>query len=181
MDSIGLLAAWVGIVSFLLCLVTAGATQLIAPRLQRRWGMSSPARARRRIQQLYAGLEMAERPDSGYVADLVTLYGNTLLNLVAAGTMVVVSIQILDLGPAILAATLPFNIDAKILTRFTGFFLLAISYCFVYRLTSLAIRIRNKTFPRTPGYSKIALDEITVLRAKFELAPKQAVGAGSRE
>jgi hypothetical protein len=181
MDSIGLLAAWVGIISFLLMSAMAGAAHFVTPRVQKYWAMNSPVRARRRIQRLDEGLEMAERPQTSYVADLVTLYGSMILNLVAAATVVVVSIEILDLGPALLASTLPFSIDAKLLTRFTGFFLLAVSYCFVFRLTLLAARIQNKTFPRKPGYSQRALREIAELRAKFDLTVKQPVGAGLME
>jgi hypothetical protein len=181
LDSIGLLAAWVGIISFLLMLVMAGVAHFVTPHLQRYWAMTSPVRARRRIQNLYEGMELAERPQTAYLADLVTLYGTMILNLVAAATVVVVSIEILDLGPALLASTLPFSIDAKLLTRFTGFFLLAMSYCFVFRLTWLATKIRNKTVPRKPGYTQTALKEIAELRAKHGLAGKQAVGAGTGE
>ena len=181
MDSIGLLAAWVGIVSFLLMPAMAGAAHFAMPHVERFWAHTSPARARRRTEKLYEGLEMAERPPATYVADLVTLYGSMILNLVAAATVVVVSIEILDLGPALLASTLPFSIDAKLLTRFTGFFLLALSYVFVFRLTWLATKIRNKTVPRKPGYGEKALQEIAELRAKYDVTAKQAVGAGGRE
>jgi len=181
MDSIGLLAAWVGIVSFLLMPAMAGAAHFVTPRLRTYWARTSPARARRRIEKLYEGLEMAERPQTAYVADLVTLYGSMILNLVAAASVVVISIQILDLGPALLASTLPFSIDAKLMTRFTGFFLLALSYVFVFRLTWLATRIQNKTVPRKRGYSQKALQEIAELGAKYDLTAKQAVGAGARE
>ena len=122
MDSIGLLAAWVGIISFLLMLALAGVAHFVTPHVQKYRALRSPVRARRRIQTLHEGLEMAERPQLAYLADLVTLYGTMILNLVAAATVVLVSIEILDLGPALLASTLPFSIDAKLLTRFTGFF-----------------------------------------------------------
>src|SRR6266700_2511491 len=130
MDTIGLHAAGVGVVSFLLTIAIAGAAHLISPRFQRWWATTSPLRAQARIQRLYAGLEIGHSPDSGYTADLVALYGTMIINLVGAATMVIVSIEILDLGPAILASTLPFNIDARIITRLTGLFLLALSYCF---------------------------------------------------
>jgi hypothetical protein len=181
MDSIGLLAAWVGIISFLLMLAMAGVAPFVTGYAERYWASTSRARARQRIQRLHEGLELAERPQTAYVADLVHLYGSVILTLVAAATVVVVSIEILDLGPALLASTLPFSIDAKLLTRFTGFFLLAISYGFVFRLTWLATKIRNKTLPRKPGYSQRAMREIAALRAKHGLAAKQAVGAGTRE
>ncbi len=181
MDSIGLLAAWVGIISFLLMLAMAGVAHFVAPNAQRYWATTSLPRARRRIDKLSEGLELAERPQMAYIADLVTLYGTMILNLVAAATVILVSIEILDLGPALLASTLPFSIDAKLLTRFTGLFLLAISYCFVFRLTWLATKIRNKTIPRKPGYTGRSLKEIADLRAQFGLTAKQAVGAGARE
>ena len=181
MDSIGLLAAWVGIVSFLLMPAMAGVAHFAMTLIERYWAHTSPARARRGTEKLYEGLEMAERPPATYVADLVTLYGSMILNLVAAATVVVVSIEILDLGPALLASTLPFSIDAKLLTRFTGFFLLPLSYVFVFRLTWLATKIRSKTVPRKPGYSQKALQEIAELRAKYDVSAKQAVGAGGRE
>jgi hypothetical protein len=177
MDSIGLLAAWVGIISFLLMPAMAGAAHFVMPHVGKFWAATSPARARRRLQELREGLEMAERPQTAYVADLVTLYGSMILNLVAAATVVLVSIEILDLGPALLASTLPFSIDAKLVTRFTGFFLLAMSYGFVFRLTWLATKIRNKTAPRKAGYSRKAQQEIAELRAKYDLTVKQAVGA----
>ena len=66
-------------------------------------------------------------------------------------------------------------------TRLTGFFLLALSYVFVFRLTWLATRIQNKTVPRKRGYSQKALQEIAELGAKYDLTAKQAVGAGARE
>jgi hypothetical protein len=181
MDSIGLLAAWVGIISFLLMPVMAGVAHFATPHIQKYWAATSLVRARRRIQKLYEGLEMAERPQTTYVADQVTLYGSMILNLVAAATVVVISVEILDLGPALLAATLPFSIDAKLLTRFTGLFLLAVSYCFVFRLTWMAARIQNKTFPRQPGFSQKALREISELQAKYDLSAKQAVGVGVSE
>ncbi len=181
MDSIGLLAAWVGIISFLLMPAMLAVAHFVTPHVERYWAGTSPSRARRRTQKLYEGLEMAERPQTAYVADLVTLYGSMILNLVAAATLVLLSVEILDLGPALLASTLPFSIDAKLLTRFTGFFLLAASYGFVFRLTLLATKIRNKTVPRKPGYSQRAVQEIAELRAKYDLKVKQAVRAGARE
>lgn len=179
MDSIGLLAAWVAVVSFLVTTMVLGAVHLLIPRQQRWWAMTSPKRARERIQRLYAGVEIAERPDPGYVADLVALYGSMLLNLVSAAAVAVVSIEILDLGPSLLASTLPFSIDARLLTRFTGIIMLALSYYFVFRLTFLAIRIRDKTLPRKPGYSQMALDEIAALRGRYGFGSKQAVGTVS--
>jgi hypothetical protein len=181
MDSIGLLAAWVGIISFLLMPVMAGAAHFLIPHLEKYWAATSPVRARKRVQKLREAMEVAERPQINYLADLVALYGSMILNLIAAATVVVVSIEILDLGPALLASTLPFSVDAKLLTRFTGFFLLTVSYGFVFRLTWLATKIRSKTLPRKPGYSRKALREIAELRAKYDLTVQQEAGAAVRE
>jgi len=166
MDTIGLLAAWVGVVSFLLALVIIVAAHLVTSPLQRRWARTSPARTEKRIQRLLADLATHELPSNAYVSDLVALYGTMILNLVAAVAVVLVSIQILDLAPALLASMLPFNIDSKAITRGTGLFLFVVSYFFVFRLSYLAVKIRMKSLPRKPGYAQMAMREIAALRER---------------
>jgi hypothetical protein len=164
MDTIGLLAAWVGVVSFLLAVVTIMAVHLVASPFQRWWARTTPARAERRIQRLFEDLAANERPGNQHLSDLVSLYGTMILNLIAGVAVVLVSIQILDLAPALLASMLPFHIDSKLLTRITGVFLFVVSYFFVFRLSYLAVKIRLKALPRKPGYARMALREIAELR-----------------
>ena len=164
MDTIGLLAAWVGVVSFLLSVVIIVAGYLITSPLQWWWATTSRARAERRIQRLTADLATSQDPSSPYISDLISLYGTMILTLVAGVALVLMSIQLLDLAPALLAATLPFNIDSKLLTRVTGLFSFVASYLFIFRLSYLAVRIRAKTLPRKPGYAARASREIAKLR-----------------
>jgi len=166
MDTIGLLAAWVGVVSFLFASICIVAAYLVATPFQRWWAMTSPARAQKRIQSLFADLAANETASNLDISDLVSLYGAMILTLIAGVGFVMVSIQILDLGPALLASTLPFNIDSKIMTRITGVFLFAASYFFVFRLAYLAVKIRIRTLPRKPGYGQRALKEIAKLRER---------------
>ena len=166
MDTIGLLAAWAGMLSFLLVTLITVATNLTTSPLQRWWAKTSPVRAGRRIQALRAEISASEIPSTAYVADLTCLYGTMILNLIAGATVVILSILVLDLGPSLLAAMLPFNIDSKFLTRATGLFLFAMSYVFVFRLSYLAVRIRKQTRSHTPGFARRAMQEIE------DLAPK---------
>jgi hypothetical protein len=166
MDTIGLLAAWVGTVSFLLATVIIVAVYLVTSPVQRWWAKTSSSRAEARIQRLFAGLATNELPSNTYLSDLVSLYGTIILTLVAGVGVVVVSIQILDLAPAMLASMLPFSIDTKLITRATGLFLFVVSYFFVYRLSYLAVKIRLLTLPRSPGYAQMALEEIAELRER---------------
>ena len=164
MDSIGLLAAWVGVVSFLIATVITVAMHLITSPLQRWWAQTSPKRSERRIERLQLDIATSQVPDTGYMSDLISLYGEMVLSLVAGVAVVIISIQILDLGPALLAASLPFNINAKLITRATGLFLLFSSYLFVFRLCFLSVKIRVKTLPRKSGFIQNSQKEITQLR-----------------
>jgi hypothetical protein len=166
MDTIGLLAAWVGVVSFLLCVVIIVTVHLMTSPFQRWWAKTSPARAEKRIQRLQADLAAIDAPSNPYVTDLITLWGTTTLTLIAGVAVVMVSIQILDLAPALLASVLPFNINSKLITRVTGLFLFVVSYFFVFRLSYLAVKIRLKTLPRKPRYAQLASREIAVLRER---------------
>jgi hypothetical protein len=134
MDTIGLLAAWVSVVSFLVATILAIAYHLARNLLER---FTKPDAG--------ASPEGAHSPGSGDVAALVSLYGSTIVNLIGAVGLLIVSIEILDLGPAMLAATLPFHIDSKLLTRGTGVLTLIIAYFFLFRLAYLGIRIANAT------------------------------------
>jgi hypothetical protein len=142
MDSIGLLAAWIGVLTLLFVTPLSVIISLVLPGLLR-------LSAKRRMSS--AG---KEHPDSAIsvsdLAELVSLYGSAILNLVGASATVILSILLLDLGPSLLAAMLPFHIDAKMLTRFTGLFLLIISYFFAFRLSYLAVKIRLANLARKP-------------------------------
>jgi hypothetical protein len=166
MDTIGLLAAWIGVICLLFTIPVSLVAHALAPRIPQWWAKTSPARAERRIAILQDELGLTEGPDGAYVADLISLYGAATLSLIAAVGTVIVSLLILDLGPALLASILPFNIDSKILTRFTGLFVLAISYFFVFRLSYLTARIRLKTLIRNPEYAKRAVTEIAELQKR---------------
>jgi|SRR5579871_557051 len=166
MDTIGLLAAWVGIVSFLLGIVAVVAVHLVTSPFQRWWAKTNPARAEKRIQRLQADLAANETTSNPYTADLVSLWGTMIVNLIAGVAVVIVSIQILDLAPALLASVLPFNINSKLITRGTGLFLFVVSYFFVFRLSYLAVKIRLKTLPRKAQYAQMASREIAELRER---------------
>ncbi len=176
MDTIGLLAAWVGVVSFLAAIAGIVAVHLVTSPFQRWWATTSPARAQKRIQSLFAGLATNELPGNSHLSDLVSLYGSMILTLVAGMGLVMVSIQLLDLAPALLASMLPFNIDSKILTRATGVFLFAVSYFFIFRLAYLAVKIRVLVLPRKKGYAQMALKEISELRERQGVSTEHVAG-----
>lgn len=168
MDTYGLLAAWVGIVSFLVAIFIAIPAHFFIPQIRHVWAKTSRKRSEKRLQSLLADLEGYDNnPDTRYIADLVRLYGGMILNLVAAIGLVMMSIEILDLGSAILSAMLPFSINSKVLTRITGILTLIISYFFILRLTYLAIKIRLRTFARTPENMETIKRQISQLRARL--------------
>jgi len=161
MDSFGLLAAWISVASFLFAVLAAIASHLLSRPYQRWWAKTSVKRSEKRLQQLLAYGEIdAHNPGTGYVAELVSLYGSAILNLVAAIGLVIVSLVILDLGPSIIAAaTLPFNISTKWLSRGIGVLMLVIGYFFIFRLCYLGIQIRR----RGRAYS----EEISTLKERL--------------
>ena len=148
MDSIGLMAAWTSVVSFFLAVLVAIVSYVFASVYRHWWARTSRTRSERRLKQLLAYREVnPPNLGTGYIAELVCLYGSAILNLVAAVGLVVLSIEILDLGPVIIAAAaLPFNIDAKLLTRVVGALMLLIGYFFIFRLSYLAIQISRKRY-----------------------------------
>ena len=89
--------------------------------------------------------DTATAKELAHITDLVYLFGQMTLNLIGAVGLVVVSLVILDLGPALLASTLPFNINPKLLTRGTGVLTLGLTYIFVMRFCYLALRIRSRS------------------------------------
>jgi|GEM_PF-5936824 len=149
MDTIGLLAAWVGVVSFFfVTAILVVSNQTISP-LQRWWASTSPSRAKHRIATLKAELAQAEETTNVYLFEFISLWARLLLTAIAGIGVIITSILILDLGPALLAAVLPFNLDSKLITRGTGVFLFLSSYLFIFRLCYLATKIRNRiTFHR---------------------------------
>jgi hypothetical protein len=146
MDSIGLFAAWISVASFLFAIVVAIVYWVVGPRYQRFWVRTSRKRSEKRLKQLLAYSETdPNNPGTGYVAELVALYGSALLNLTAAIGLVIVSVVILDLGPSIVAAAaLPFSIDPRWLTRSTGVLMVLLGYFFIFRLCYLGIQISRK-------------------------------------
>lgn len=169
MDTIGLLAAWTAVLSLLSSLVIAVAVYAATPLLQKWWTAGSPDRDARRLENLSANVALREPPDNSYpdlnyIARLISLYGALVLNVVAGTALVIVSIEILDLGPALLAAVLPFNINPRILTRITGLALLTGSYMFIFRLSYLVVKLRLLTLHRKAGYTRSTLLEVSQLR-----------------
>jgi hypothetical protein len=169
MDTIGLLAAWLSIISLLFALGLATLLSAGSPYLGAWWATTTPQRAKRRVQKLLEGLEANETPGNSYLADLIALYGSAVLHVVGAVGLVMVAIITLDLGPALLAAILPFHFDAKVLTRITGLLLLAGSYLFMFRLAYLALRINRQVEPRKASYRHRVLTELSRLRKLYNL------------
>src|SRR5271154_2793698 len=102
MDTIGLLAAWVGIISSLVAALVAISAHLVAVSYRFLVARSSKARTQERLDKLLLDLNAAGQTlDNTYLADLVSLYGSMMLNLVAAIGLVMISIEVLDLGPAL--------------------------------------------------------------------------------
>jgi hypothetical protein len=131
MDSIGLLAAWLGVLSLLGMVIVIAILQLVSS-IGRRGTLqkeddSSPSEA---------------------IEELVRLYGAAILNAIAAVAVIVVSILLLDLAPGLLAATLPFPVDGKILTRVTGLLSLVVLYYLLGRFSFLAVKIRRSSSRR---------------------------------
>jgi hypothetical protein len=186
-DTIGLLAAWSGVLGILVSALIGTAIFGALPRLQRWWALTSPARAARRIERLSADLA-SPSADRRYLTDLITLYGGMILTLVAGAAWVVVSIVILDLGPALLAAILPFSINSKAFTRVTGLLLLGGTFVFLFRFSYLAVRLRLRTLPGKSGYARTAEEEIKLLQQvgsvrverTFAPVPAQARKRGSQ-
>jgi len=107
MDTIGLLATWIGMLSFLLVTLITVAKNLRTSPLQRWWAKTSPNRAERRIQAIGAEIAACEIPSMAYLADLIHICGTMILNLIAGAAVVIISIQVLDLGPDLLASIIP--------------------------------------------------------------------------
>ena len=170
MDTIGLLAAWVEVLSFLGGILVAMTVSFAGRRVRQWWAATSQARAEIRIRELTSDLKAYHEPaDNWYTVGLVSLYGAMIMTLVAAIGLMIVSIQILDLGPAILAATLPFYINAKLITRVTGLLMLGIGYLFILRLCYLAVQLMRKYRRNKVEYLESTLAEISKLRSRFGL------------
>jgi hypothetical protein len=168
MDTIGLLAAWVGIISCLVAAVMAIGALVLSTSLPRLLAKFSKVEAQKRLDKLLLEREAAiQTPDIAYLADLISLYGTMILNLVAAIGLVIVSIEVLDVGPALLAATLPFSVNSKLLMRFTGILILGLSYYFILRLSYLAVRMwlrKNRSGSTNP---ESASREISRLQSRL--------------
>jgi hypothetical protein len=140
----------------------------LTPRVQYWWAKTSRKRGERRIEKLLAYVDLhSKSPENRHITELVSLYGEVIVTLIAAVTLILVSVEILDLGPALLASMLPFNIDSKMLTRMTGVLMLFMSYLFIFRLCYLGVRLRRET-PSKKRQER-ALLETSHLRARFDL------------
>ncbi len=164
MDTIGLITAWVGVVSFLTIGAILGAANSLITPIERFWAKTSALRRERRIQRLVAEVASIETIANADLFDLISLFGSAVLTLVTGIGVIVFSIQVLDLGPSLLAASLPFNIDGKIITRTTGILLFLASYILGFRLCYLAGRISVKLRKRKPGYIAKAMAELQTLQ-----------------
>ena len=167
MDTIGLLAAWVSIVSFLVAILGVMAGSLVLPRLQSWWAKTSPKRGEERLSKLLSYVDLHQDPDNRNIADLVELYGQITVTLVAAVALLLMSLEVLDLGPGILAQMLPFGIDSKMLTRGTGILMLLMGYLFIFRLSYLGVRLRRET--RSKKAQDRAMREISNLRSRLNV------------
>jgi hypothetical protein len=170
MDTIGLLAAWIAILSYLVGIVVTVLATFLARPCQRWWAGTSKKRAGQRLHRLVSEMELYREPaDSWYISGLVSLYGTMILTLTAAIGLVVVSIEILDLGPALLASILPFYINAKLITRVTGVLMLAISYFFILRLSYLGVKLRRRYSRNKADDIERTSREISKLQKRFDL------------
>jgi hypothetical protein len=167
MDTVGLLAAWVSIVSFLAAILAIVVGNLIVPILQSSWAKTSKRRGEKRLSKLLSYVELHKDPDNRDIADLVGLYGEVILTFTAAVAVLLMSLQVLDLGPGILAQMLPFGIDPKKLTRVTGVLMLVIGYLSIFRLSYLGMRLRRATCSKRVQES--AMREISSLRARLNV------------
>ena len=169
MDSVGLLAAWITVASLFFAVVAAVILHILGTPLERWWAGTSKPRSQARLRRLLASQEAgAQTPGTAYIAELVQLYGSAILNLVAAIGVVLLSIVLLDLGPALLAAAFPFNIDAKLLVRGLGILMLILSYFFIFRLSYLGVQIRRRVGARGPADTDAIKQEIARLSDRLK-------------
>jgi hypothetical protein len=166
MDTIGLLAAWVSIISFLVAILGVMVGAPAVPWLQSWWAKTSQKRSQERLSKLSSYVNLHHDPDNRNIADLVELYGQIIVTLVAAVALLLMSLEVLDLGPGILAQMLPFGIDPKVLTRGMGVLMLAIGYLFIFRLSYLGVRLRRET--RSKKAQERAMREISHLRLRLK-------------
>jgi uncharacterized membrane protein YfcA len=167
MDTVGLLAAWVSIVSFLAAILGIVVGLLVVPLVQYWWAMTSKRRGEKRLQKLLSYVNTHKDPDNRDIADLVCLYGEVILTLMAAVAVLLMSLEVLDLGPGILAQMLPFGVDPKILTRGTGILMLFVGYLLIFRLSYLGVKLQRET--RSKRAQERALREISNLRARLNV------------
>jgi hypothetical protein len=172
MDSIGLLGSWIAVISFLFAILVAIGMSVLTPIYERIWILTSRKRSESYMQRLRSNLEQCKAgPDNAHLAALISLYGSMILNLIAAVGLLVTSIEMLDLAPAILSATLPFDIDPKMLTRITGILTIALSYYFILRLSYLGTQLRLRTLSRRPEDITRLGKTITQLQARLGSRP----------
>ena len=175
MDTVGLLAAWVAVLSFLGGILLVIFTSFAQRRIRQGWAMTSKERAARRLRELALDLKCYSEPvDNWHVAGLISLYGSMIMTLIASIGLMIVSIQILDLGPALLAATMPFYINAKLITRVTGLLMLGIGYLFILRLCYLWVKLKRKYARNKVDYLEATVTEISKLRSCFDLQAETA-------
>lgn len=165
MDTVGLLAAWVSIFSFLAAILGIVVGTLVVPLVQSWWAKTSKGRGEKRLTKLLSYVN--EAPDNNDIATLVCLYGEVILTLMAAVAVLLMSLEVLDLGPGILAQMLPFGVDPKVLTRATGILMLVIGYLLIFRLSYLGVRLGREA--RSKRAQQRAMREISHLRARLKV------------
>jgi hypothetical protein len=167
MDTVGLLAAWVSIISFLAAILGIVVAGLVFPLVQSWWARTSKRRGEKRLRKLLSYANIHKDPDNRDIADLVCLYGEVILTFIAAVAVLLMSLEVLDLGPGILAQMLPFGVDPKMLTRATGVLMLGIGYLMIFRLAYLGIKLRRET--RSKRAQERVMREISILRARLNV------------
>lgn len=167
MDTVGLLAAWVSIVSFLAAILGIVVGGPVIPLVQSWWAMTSKQRGEKRLRKLLSYVNIHKDPDNRDIADLVCLYGEVILTFMAAVAVLLMSLEVLDLGPGILAQMLPFGVDPQKLTRTTGVLMLLVGYLMIFRLSYLGVRLRRET--RSKRAQERVMREISHLRARLNV------------
>ena len=141
MDTLGLLAAWIGVISFFFAIFVAVVATLVGPMFRTGRAGTSKARAENHSKLLVAEEASATETRVNQILNLLPLYGTFTVTLIAAVGSLILSIQVLDLGPQLLSIMLPFNISSKILTRTTGLITFTLSYLFIFRLAYLSKKL----------------------------------------
>jgi len=170
MDTVGLLAAWAAVVSFLVGIAVTLAASFLGRKPAQWWAITNRKRAEQRVRRLLMELQSYREPaDNWYLLGLVSLFATIILTLNAAIGVMIVSIQVLDVGPGLLAATLPFYVDAKVIARFTGLIMLGVTYLLILKLSYLLVKLRRQYSLNKEDRLAATIKEISALRNRFNL------------